>query len=37
MIGGGDGGVVRELDKHPKVKHVVLCELDKVLDNSYKY
>ena len=31
MIGGGDGGVVREVVKHPKVKDVVLCEIDQVV------
>ena len=30
MIGGGDGGVVRELDKHPLVKYITQCEIDKV-------
>lgn len=30
VIGGGDGGVVREVIKHPKVKEVVLCEIDQV-------
>ena len=30
MIGGGDGGIVRELVKHPDVESVVLCEIDGV-------
>lgn len=30
VIGGGDGGVIREVVKHPKVKEVVLCEIDQV-------
>lgn len=30
VIGGGDGGIVRELDKHPKVKSIVQCEIDGV-------
>jgi len=34
VIGGGDGGVVREVVKHPKVKRVVLCEIDQVLYHS---
>lgn len=29
MIGGGDGGVVREALKHPSVESVILCEIDK--------
>ena len=28
MVGGGDGGVVRELAKHPAVEEVVMCEID---------
>ncbi len=28
VIGGGDGGIVREVVKHGGVKRVVLCELD---------
>lgn len=28
VIGGGDGGTVREVLKHPSVERVVLCEID---------
>lgn len=28
IIGGGDGGTVREVVKHPGVERVVLCEID---------
>ncbi len=31
VIGGGDGGVVREVLKHPSVQRVVLCEIDPVV------
>lgn len=31
VIGGGDGGVVREVLKHDSVKSVVLCEIDAVV------
>ncbi len=31
VIGGGDGGTVREILKHPCVKDVVLCEIDQVV------
>jgi len=31
VIGGGDGGVVRELLKHPLVEEVVLCEIDEAV------
>lgn len=38
VIGGGDGGVVRELTKHPAVKNVTMCEIDQmVVDVSKKY
>lgn len=30
VIGGGDGGVVREVLKHASVKEVVLCDIDEV-------
>ena len=30
MIGGGDGGIVRELVKHPEVESITLCEIDGV-------
>jgi spermidine synthase len=28
VVGGGDGGSVREMLKHPSVRRVVLCEID---------
>ena len=31
IIGGGDGGIARELDRYSSVKEVVLCEIDEVL------
>lgn len=38
VIGGGDGGVVREIVKHPLVETVDLCEIDKkVVEVSKKY
>jgi spermidine synthase len=38
VIGGGDGGVLREIAKHPSVKEIVICEIDKdVIDVSKKY
>lgn len=30
VIGGGDGGVVREVLKHGSVEKVVLCDIDEV-------
>jgi len=29
LIGGGDGGVVREVLKHDTVEQVVLCDIDE--------
>ncbi len=29
IIGGGDGGTVRELAKHPGIKEIILCEIDE--------
>lgn len=38
IIGGGDGGTVREVLKHTSVKRVVLCEIDRmVIDVSRDY
>ncbi len=38
IIGGGDGGVLREVLKHRAVKSVVQCEIDKVVvDMSLKF
>ncbi len=38
IIGGGDGGTLKEVLKHDTVKEVVLCEIDKVVvDLSRKY
>jgi spermidine synthase len=33
VIGGGDGGVVREVLKHESVEEVVLCDIDEVIIN----
>ncbi len=38
VIGGGDGGTVREILKHPDVEEVILCEIDSmVIDASKKF
>ncbi|KAJ7043328.1 saccharopine dehydrogenase [Mycena alexandri] len=31
VIGGGDGGVIREVLKHESVEHVVLCDIDEAV------
>ncbi|CAG4966856.1 unnamed protein product [Colias eurytheme] len=38
IVGGGDGGVARDVAKHPKVKEIVQVEIDeKVIEVSKKY
>ncbi|GIX42049.1 MAG: polyamine aminopropyltransferase 2 [Leptospiraceae bacterium] len=38
VIGGGDGGTVREVVKHSAVKHVDMCEIDeRVVEVAKKY
>ncbi len=36
VIGGGDGGTVREVLKHKTVKKVVLCEIDSMVIDACK-
>ncbi len=38
IIGGGDGGTAREIEKHPEVKEIHLCDLDKqVIETAKKF
>lgn len=38
VIGGGDGGVLRELTKHKSIESITLCEIDQmVMDVSKKF
>ncbi|CAJ1969398.1 unnamed protein product [Cylindrotheca closterium] len=38
VIGGGDGGVLREVAKHPGVEEIIECEIDEgVINVSKKY
>lgn len=38
VVGGGDGGMVREVVKHPEVEHVDLVEIDRrVIELSKQY
>ncbi len=38
VIGGGDGGVLRELGKHPELKEIHICEIDgEVIDAAKKF
>lgn len=34
VIGGGDGGVVREVLRHDTVEEVVLCDIDEVRSSN---
>ena len=34
VVGGGDGGVVREIAKHSCVQEIHLCEIDQVRGNN---
>ncbi|KAK5966703.1 Putrescine aminopropyltransferase [Trichostrongylus colubriformis] len=36
IIGGGDGGILREVLKHPEVDHVTMCEIDRVVIEASK-
>ena len=38
IVGGGDGGVLREVAKHSGIERIVMCEIDKqVVEVSKKY
>jgi spermidine synthase len=38
VVGGGDGGVLREVLKHPAVERATLCEIDRsVIDPSLRH
>jgi len=38
IIGGGDGGMAREVAKHPDVEHITMCEIDdEVIDIAKEY
>jgi len=30
VVGGGDGGILREIVKHPRMEEAHLCEIDEV-------
>ena len=36
VVGGGDGGVLRELCRHPGLEEIVLCELDRAVPEASK-
>jgi len=38
VIGGGDGGILREVCKHKEIEEITICEIDKmVIEVSKKY
>ncbi|XP_074349072.1 spermine synthase-like isoform X5 [Apium graveolens] len=38
VVGGGDGGVLREISRHSSVKHIDICEMDTmVIDASMMF
>ncbi|KAK2388741.1 spermidine synthase [Trifolium repens] len=36
LFGGGDGGILREISRHPSVEHIDICEIDTMLIDVYK-
>lgn len=36
VIGGGDGGILREIEKHSCVEEIILCDIDEVVINACK-
>ncbi|KAA8542650.1 hypothetical protein F0562_023851 [Nyssa sinensis] len=36
LIGGGDGGILREVSRHSSVERIDICELDKMVIDVYK-
>ena len=38
IVGGGDGGVLREVCRHPGVQRITMCEIDPlVIDVAKRY
>ncbi|ESW27402.1 hypothetical protein PHAVU_003G199000 [Phaseolus vulgaris] len=36
VVGGGDGGILREISRHSSVQHIDICEIDKMVIDVYK-
>ena len=36
IVGGGDGGVLREVAKHRGIERIVMCEIDEGVVNTAK-
>lgn len=37
VVGGGDGGVLREISRHSSVEHIDICEIDKMVIDVSTY
>ncbi|RWW61968.1 hypothetical protein BHE74_00030941 [Ensete ventricosum] len=37
VLGGGDGGVLREIARHSSVEHIDICEIDKMVIDVLSY
>ncbi|KAL6174882.1 hypothetical protein ACLB2K_051527 [Fragaria x ananassa] len=36
LVGGGDGGILREVSRHSSVEQIDICEIDKMVIDVYK-
>ncbi|OAY30897.1 spermidine synthase 1 [Manihot esculenta] len=36
LIGGGDGGILKEISRHSSVDRIDICEIDKMVIDAYK-
>ncbi|KAJ1385510.1 S-adenosyl-L-methionine-dependent methyltransferase, partial [Sesbania bispinosa] len=36
LVGGGDGGILREISRHSSVEHIDICEMDTMVIDVYK-
>lgn len=37
LVGGGDGGVLREISRHSSVEHIDICDIDTMVIYRCKY
>ncbi|KAJ1418224.1 Spermidine/spermine synthase [Sesbania bispinosa] len=36
LVGGGDGGILREISRHSSIEHIDICEMDTMVIDVYK-
>ncbi|OWM90485.1 hypothetical protein CDL15_Pgr014788 [Punica granatum] len=36
LVGGGDGGILREISRHNSVEQIDICEIDEMIIDAYK-